>query len=91
MYSHYAIIGSGGASRYLQFLHDVILKEMKERDAFDQKALSEALQRQSDPEEHDRSLIVERLAWTPEERLDANSAFLRFYLSVRPEGPLIEE
>ncbi|HEX9724584.1 MAG TPA: hypothetical protein VGC53_09930 [Vicinamibacteria bacterium] len=64
---------------------------MKERDAFDQKALSEALQRQSDPEEHDRSLIVERLAWTPEERLDANAAFLRFYLSVRPEGPLIEE
>jgi len=34
---------------------------------------------------------VERLAWTPEERLEANAAFLRFYLSIRPEGPLIEE
>jgi hypothetical protein len=57
----------------------------------DQEALSAALRRQADADEHDRSLIVERLAWTPEERLDANSAFVRFYLSVRPEGPLIEE
>lgn len=57
----------------------------------DPKALSEALRRQADNEEHDRSLIVERLAWTPEERLEANAAFVRFYLSVRPEGPLIEE
>ncbi|MGH9461355.1 MAG: hypothetical protein ACRD1X_09065 [Vicinamibacteria bacterium] len=64
---------------------------MKERAEFDQKALSEALKRQGDPDEHDRSLIVERLAWTPEERLEANAAFLRFYLSVRPEGPLIDE
>lgn len=40
-------------------------------------------------EDHDRGLIVERLAWTPEQRLDANAAFLRFYFSVRPDGPLI--
>lgn len=64
---------------------------MSKRIEIDPKALSEALQRQADVEEHDRSLIVERLAWTPEERLEANAAFLRFYLSVRPEGPLIEE
>jgi hypothetical protein len=64
---------------------------VSEPNEVDHRALSEALQRQSDPEEHDRSLIVERLAWTPEERLDANAAFLRFYLSVRPEGPLIDE
>lgn len=40
-------------------------------------------------DEHDLGLIVERLGWTPEQRLDANTAFLRFYLSVCPEGPLI--
>jgi hypothetical protein len=55
------------------------------------EALREALKSQDDPEAHDRSLIVERLAWTPEQRLDANAAFLRFYFSVRPEGPLIRE
>jgi hypothetical protein len=53
--------------------------------------LKEALQRQEDPEAHDRSLIVERLAWTPEQRLAANAAFLEFYLSIRPDGPLIRE
>ena len=51
----------------------------------------EALQRQSDPDDHDRGLIVERLGWTPEQRLDANTAFLRFYLSARPDGPLIRD
>jgi hypothetical protein len=50
-----------------------------------------ALARQAEPEAHDRSLIVERLAWSPEERLEANARFLRFYLSVRPDGPLILE
>lgn len=40
-------------------------------------------------EAHDRGLIVERLGWTPEQRLDANTAFVRFYLSVRPQGPLL--
>lgn len=40
-------------------------------------------------DEHDRGLIIERLAWSVEERLDANTSFVRFYLSVRPEGPLI--
>ena len=43
----------------------------------------------SGDDEHDRSLIIERLAWTPEQRLDANTAFLRFYLRVRPGGPLM--
>ncbi|HSF18146.1 MAG TPA: hypothetical protein VLK65_21610 [Vicinamibacteria bacterium] len=51
----------------------------------------EALRTQADGEAHDRSLIVERLGWTPEERLDANAAFLRLYFSIRPEGPLIRE
>lgn len=53
--------------------------------------LNRALARQAEPEAHDRGLIVERLAWTPEERLEANARFLRFYLSVRPEGPLVVE
>ena len=55
------------------------------------EALAEALESQKDVEAHDRSLIVERLAWTPEERLEANAAFIRFYLEIRPEGPLIHE
>ena len=54
-------------------------------------ALREALERQEDGETHDRGLIVERLGWTPEQRLEANAAFLRFLLEVRPEGPLIRE
>jgi hypothetical protein len=51
--------------------------------------LLEALRRQQDDDDHDRGLIVERLSWTPAERLDANAAFLRFYLSIRPDGPLL--
>jgi hypothetical protein len=54
-------------------------------------ALVEALQRQADGDHHDRGLIVERLGWTPEQRLEANAAFLRLYASVRPQGPLIRE
>ena len=53
--------------------------------------LTRALQAQADEEAHDRGLIVERLAWTPQERLEANASFVRFYLSVRPEGPLIAD
>ena len=53
--------------------------------------LTKALREQADGEAHDRSLIVERLGWTPDQRLEANAAFVRFYLSVRPEGPLIRE
>ncbi len=53
--------------------------------------LRKALERQGDEEDHDRGLIVERLAWTPEQRLEANAAFIRFYFKVRPEGPLIRE
>ncbi len=55
------------------------------------EALRKALAQQQDPDAHDRSLIVERLSWTPEERLEANAAFLRFYFAIRPEGPLIRE
>jgi hypothetical protein len=53
--------------------------------------LRKALEGQSDGDAHDRGLIVERLEWTPEERLEANAAFLRLYLSVRPEGPLVRD
>lgn len=49
--------------------------------------LEAALQQQA--ETHDRGLIAERLAWTPAQRLDANTAFLRFYLAARPNGPLL--
>lgn len=49
----------------------------------------EAVRRHADGTDHDRALIVERLAWTPEQRLDANATFLRWYFSIRPEGPLI--
>jgi hypothetical protein len=45
----------------------------------------------AEPDSHDRSLILERLRWTPEQRLDANTAFLRFYFSVRPDGPLVSD
>jgi hypothetical protein len=53
--------------------------------------LTKALQEQGDEEAHDRALIVERLAWTPDQRLDANASFVRLYLSIRPDGPLIRE
>jgi hypothetical protein len=51
----------------------------------------EVLRQMVDDEAHDRGLIVERLAWTPEERLEAHAAFLRLYWSIRPQGPLIGE
>ena len=55
-------------------------------------AVAEALrQQQPGADTHDRGLIVERLAWTPEQRLDAHAAFLRWYVSVRPDGPLIRD
>ena len=49
------------------------------------------LRQQAQGEDHDRGLIVERLSWTPQQRLDANAAFLRFYLAIRPTGPLIRD
>lgn len=57
----------------------------------DAAALERALARSATGDDHDLSLIVERLAWTPEQRLAANAAFLRFYRTVRPAGPLVEE
>ena len=64
---------------------------MSDRTRHKTDALLEALRKQGDGDAHDRGLIVERLGWTPEERLDANAAFLRFYFSVRPQGHLIRE
>jgi hypothetical protein len=62
--------------------------ELSER--VDEEAVRKAvLRQQQEPEEHDLGLIRERLRWTPEERLEANAAFVRWYLSVRPQGPLI--
>lgn len=44
----------------------------------------EALRRQhEDPEDHDRSLIAERLAWTPEQRLRALEEWLAFIEPAR--------
>ena len=60
-------------------------------DSAETDAQREAQRQFADEEGHDRSLIVERLAWTPEERLEAHAAFLRWYWSVRPEGPVIRE
>ena len=58
----------------------------------DEAAVAAAVRRQAeDPDDHDRSLITERLSWTPQQRLEANAAFLRFYLKLRPEGPLIRD
>ena len=54
-------------------------------------ALGAPLPGQDDGDEHDRSLILERLAWTPEQRLDANASFLRFYFAVRPSGPILRD
>jgi hypothetical protein len=57
----------------------------------DEAALRRALAKQAGGDDHDAGLIVERLAWTPEQRLEANDAFLRFYQAVRPTGPLLPE
>lgn len=65
---------------------------MREQEAVDEAAVAAALRRQAeDPDDHDRSLITERLSWSPQQRLEANAAFLRFYLRMRPEGPLIRD
>jgi hypothetical protein len=57
----------------------------------DETALARALEKQASGDDHDAGLIVERLAWTPEQRLAANAAFLQFYAAVRPHGPLVRE
>ena len=65
---------------------------LPQQDAVDEAAVTAALRRQAeDPEDHDRSLIAERLSWSPHQRLEANAAFLRFYFRMRPEGPLIRD
>ena len=61
------------------------------REDIDDDAVWEAIRRhQEDPEYHDLTLIAQCLSRTPEERLAANEAFVDFYLSVRPDGPLVE-
>jgi hypothetical protein len=63
-----------------------------EQEPVDEAAVAAALRRQADdPDDHDRSLITERLSWSPQQRLEANAAFLRFYLRMRPDGPLIRD
>lgn len=63
---------------------------MKLEQRVDEEAVRKAvLRQQQEPEEHDLGLIRERLTWTPDERLEANAAFVRWYLSIRPQGPLI--
>jgi hypothetical protein len=52
------------------------------------EAIRAALARHTDDEAHDLGLIVERLAWTPEERLDANGAALSLWRDLRPSGPI---
>jgi len=64
---------------------------VSEETHLEDEILKRALAEQADGEVHDRSLIVERLSWTPEERLEANAAFVRFLLAVRPQGPLIRD
>jgi hypothetical protein len=56
-----------------------------------EKRVDETVARQKEPDEHDLGLIRERLSWTPEQRLAANTAFLRFYLLARPSGPMIRD
>jgi hypothetical protein len=58
----------------------------------DADALERALAKQASGEDHDLGLIIERLTWTPEQRLEANAAFLRVYQALRPTGqPLLRE
>jgi hypothetical protein len=49
-------------------------------------AVLAALARQADNEAHDLGLIVERLALTHEERLDANLSALSLCRDLRPAG-----
>jgi hypothetical protein len=60
-------------------------------DGVDDGAVLEALRRQGEPDEHDLSLIRERLAWSPDDRVEANARFVRFYLTIRPQGPLLRD
>ena len=45
--------------------------------------LSAVRRQHEDPEEHDRSLISERLAWSPDERLQALQSLLVFLERAR--------
>ena len=48
---------------------------MELQEPIDEEAVRKAILRQGrEPEDHDLSLIRERLRWTPEERLEANAS-----------------
>jgi hypothetical protein len=47
------------------------------------EAVGAILRQHEDPEEHDRSLIAERLRWSPDERLRALQSFLTFVDEAR--------
>ena len=47
------------------------------------EAVRAILRQHEDPEEHDRSLIAERLWWSPDERLRALQSFLSFVDEAR--------
>jgi len=79
--------GAQRERRYTELVRRPTAEESEHADA----VLKRALAKQASDTDHDLGLIVERLSWTPEERLEANSAFLRFYHAVRPNGPLIDE
>ena len=66
-------------------------RAVRPAEATDAEAIRKALQSQPDPEADERSLIRERIAWSPAERLAANGAFVAFALGVRPQGPLLRD
>ena len=57
----------------------------------DAEAVLRALRMQADPDADDCSLIRERIAWSPAERLAANGAFVAFAFAVRPQGQLLRD
>jgi hypothetical protein len=52
-----------------------------------EKVLAGLLRQGEDTEDHDRSLIAERMSWTPEQRLKSLEAFLAFVERARTTSP----
>ena len=75
--------------RALGYGHTCQVTEFDEIKA--ERELLDALRSQQDPEAHDRGLIAERLGWTPRDAWRPMRVILRFYLAIRPRGPLISE
>lgn len=60
-------------------------------ETIDAAAVREAIRRQQEStDDHDLSLIVERLQRTPGERLRDLQSLLAFIERVRPGGPLVD-